>query len=212
MSVLNEYIENGFLRVGATQSLGDGGGGGRQRLRGDNTLKFQAMPPEVGTSKSADYTPVSVLGRANPLFIYGSSGERSWNLELKFFATETGIQVPEEETQANSQARVNAINDSVRRQVADKINWCEALVYPIYKNNLSQGTATVQFVFGDMINVNCICTNVQSSYPGPFYIKSKSQLGWPLFGIANLTLTQIGGGSISYQDVRDNLHQSPRMS
>jgi hypothetical protein len=201
-----EFIENGFLRV-TSSDLGDGGTGSQSR-RGANTLKFQSMPPELGTSKSAEFTPVPIIGRANPLWVYGSSGERAWNLELKFFVVSPPTNFSEREEGAG--LSVDQVNEACKIAVTDKINWCEALVYPIIKNGLSQGPPTIQFVFGDLINVNCICTDVQTSYPGPWYIKSVGNVGWPMYGIVNVTLKQIGGGSISYRDVRDNLHNSPR--
>ena len=211
MAIFNEYIENGFLRVGGSQSLGDG-------TTRTSTLYFQSMPGELGTSKAANYTPINILGRANPLQIYSNSGERSWNLELKFFVTEfddsgapqIDIDRAVQDTNERADATTKYEGDQVRVQVADKVNWCEALTYPIYRNNLSQGTAKIQFVFGDMINVNCICTSAQTSYPGPWSIKSKSLIGWPMYAVVNLTLTQIGGASISYRDVTNNLHNSPR--
>ncbi len=210
MTVRNEYIENGYLRVGGgSQVLGDGPTAKLPRL-----LTFQSMPGDLGSSKAANYTPINILGRANPIQIYSNSGQRAWNLELKFFVTE----LPES-TEARINAAFNAgdpnasiintANDAVREQVLDKVNWCEALTYPIYVNNLSQGTAQVQFVFGDMINANCVCTDVQSSFPGPWYLKTNSMVGYPMYAIVNLTLVQIGGASFSYFDVIQNNHNSP---
>jgi len=206
MTVEQEYIENCFLMVGVGgQSLGDG-------AARSSTLRFQNTPSELGTSKLANYQPVTILGRANPLWIYSSSGPRSWNLELKFVAT--GPAVFEDDYVLGDKivegATVKAINKSIKNQVADKVNWCEALVYPIYRNNISQGTAKINFVFGDMINTTCICTDVQSSYPGPWYVTSGSNLGWPIQAVVNLTLTQIGGASLSYDDVVNNRHNNPK--
>lgn len=202
-----EYIENAYLRVS-----GDlGNSRQRQSVHGAdrNTLKFQCMPTELGTGKGANYTPVQILGRANPLWIYGYSDGRSWNLELKFFVVDFAANIAPGPG-ADAAAETTALNLAAKQQVVDNINWCEALVYPIYRNGISNGPPTVQFVFGNYLNVNCICTDVQTSLPGPWTITSKSEIGWPMHGICNLTLQQIGGASLSYMDVRDNLHNSPR--
>ena len=204
MAYNREYIENAYLRVSG--DLGDTTST-RQVSRNRNTLKFQCMPAELGNGKSASYTPVQILGRANPLWIYGYSDERAWNLELKFFCVDFPTNV---DPSVDDEAQTTALNEAARSQVVDQINWCEALVYPVYKNGLSQGPPTVQFVFGDYLNVNCICTDVQTSLPGPWTINNRSSVGWPMYGVCNLTLKQIGGASISYKDVRDNLHNSPR--
>jgi len=208
MAQNREYIENAYLRVSG--DLGDTRST-RQGIRGTdtNTLRFQCTPPELGTSKAASYTPVQILGRANPLWIYGYSDERAWSLELKFFVVDFANNTTPGQS---DEALTVALHESAREQVVDKVNWCEALVYPIYKNGLSQGPPTVQFVFGNYINVNCICTDVQTSVPGPWTVSSRSEVGWPMQGIVNLTLKQIGGASLSYKDVRDNLHNSPRTS
>ena len=94
MAASREYIENGFLRVSASQNLGTGGSNGYLSANIGETLKFQSMPAELGSTKSASYTPIQILGRANPLWVYGYSDERAWQLELKFFVTDFEVGIP----------------------------------------------------------------------------------------------------------------------
>jgi hypothetical protein len=193
-----EVQANCFLRLDADGYSGTDGPPGAKPRVGEQ-LDFNSMPPELGSVKSATVAPVPIIGRANPLFVYSHSDERAWNLELKFFAVED-----------NFKNSGDDINESVRRQVLDRLNWCESLVYPVYKNGISRGLPTMLFVFGDMLNVKVICTDVSTSVPGPHYIKAKNLIGYPLFGIANLTLKQIGGRSFSHLDVRHNIHNGGR--
>ena len=104
-------------------------------------------------------------------------------------------------------AAAKSINNfDVRQQVLDKVNWCESLVYPIYIEGISRGIPQVLFVFGEMLSVKCICTDVNTSFGGPWYITSENTVGYPMYGVVNLTLKQIGGGGISHLDVRNNKH------
>ena len=207
-----EYIENCYLQIDSTVDLGKGGA--KKGVSDNRILKFRSTP-ELSTSKSAEFAAVPILGRANPIHVYGSSSEKAWNLELKFFAEDFGNGRAGDQVEfvfeTGAASGIRKANEEVRRQVTDKINWCEALTYPIYSlSGVSQGPPSVSFVFGDLLNTRCICTDVQVSYPGPWFIKADAMLGWPMYGIVNLTLKQIGGGSTSYRDVRDNLHQNPK--
>ena len=102
MAKLIESLANCFLRIDLTnEELGDG----PAPKRDSNTLFFTNIPGDVGSAKSADLTPVNILGRSNPLWVYSSSNDRSWNLELQFFAAVTNSRYPPGAT------RVKDIND-----------------------------------------------------------------------------------------------------
>jgi len=205
-------LNNCFLRIeGATDKLGDGpkpGGVGSSAVLG-NILQFSNLPPELGNSKSASVSPIHILGRSSPLYVYSYSDERAWNLELKFFADTQnragGAQLLEPRF-------TDPINKQIREQVLDKLNWCESLIYPIYKEGISRGLPRVTFVFGDMLNVPVICTDVSTSIPGPWFIKSSGSVGFPMFGVANLTLKQVGQTSFSHLDVRSNIHNGAKVN
>ncbi len=194
-------INNCFLRIDTDISkLGDKG----QNVPRGNTLNFTNMPPEVGSTKSANATPIPILGRANPLWVYSYSSERSWNLELRFFVTQQDTFTDLDPSSNNAAGVINSFD--VRQQVLDKVNWCESLVYPIYIEGISRGIPKLLFVFGNMLSVKCICTDVNTSFSGPWYITSENTVGYPMYGIVNLTLKQIDGRSLSHLDVRGNKH------
>jgi hypothetical protein len=154
-------------------------------------LDFTNTPPDLGTSKSADLNHIIILGRSEPIKIYGSNGPRQWNLELQFFAEDDhGV-------------------------VVDKINWCESLVYPIYQNGLSIGLPILTFVFGRYINVKCVCSQVTTSLPGPWSVVELEPgfffpytVDLPMYGTASLTLDHIPDTPFSHSDVRANLHNT----
>jgi hypothetical protein len=195
-----EEISNCFLQIDRPLSqLGDG----EPTAPIGNKLLFTSMPPELGSSKQANISPIHILGRANPLWVYSNSSERSWNLELKFFVTVNSIRVAG--VVPGSVAK--SINDfDVREQVLDKVNWCESLVYPIYIDGLSRGVPEVLFFFGDTLRVKCICTDVNTSFPGPWYIKAPGEVGYPMHAAVNLTLKQLGNKYTNHIDVRNNRH------
>lgn len=141
----------------------------------ENTLHFTNMPGDLGTGKSANLAQTSILGRSEPIKTYGSSGPRAWNLELQFFA-----------------------DDDVEKDVDRKVSWCESLVYPIYTvMGVSLGLPPLTFVFGDYLNVRCVCSNVQTGLPGPWGLSFGNQqadpasafrVGLPLYATCTLTL------------------------
>jgi len=165
-----------------------------------DTLIFNSMPPDLGSTKNANINHTQILGRSETIKTYASSGTRAWNLELQFFAE----------------------NDA-RKDVVHKINWCESLVYPIYIRGLSHGLPILTFVFGNYLNVRVICSDVTTHLPGPWGlvnpITEKPSLGFanfetydsvdvPLYGMINLTLIQLGDTSFGHFDVRDGLHNN----
>lgn len=223
-----EKQTNCFLKI-ENGDLGDGPPAGSRGSVGER-LDFTNMPSDVGSSKAANVQPINILGRSNPLWVYGFSDERSWNLELSFFAVSpqasgeplsdpNGEEANQQKSEASKlrgsprrESAYDDVNEIVRQQVLDKMNWCESLVYPIYKEGLSRGLPNLLFVFGDMLSVNVICTDVQSSYPGPHYLKKHGAVGYPMYGICNLTLKQIGGRSFSHLDVRANIHNGKQIN
>lgn len=205
--VTNEQLNNCFLRIDSPD-LGDG----PDPKTIGSELFFTSMPPDVGSSKSANVSPVHILGRANPLWVYAYSDERSWNLELKFFSTVQTVRNIQDLGSLDDNTAGDINNTEVKEQVLDKVNWCESLVYPIYKDSLSRGIPKLTFVFGDMLNTSVICTDVQTSFPGPWYVKSANTVGFPMFAIVNMTLKHTGGRSYSHLDVRSNLHNGPQLN
>jgi hypothetical protein len=177
-------------------------------------LYFTSMPDDIGTSKIANVAQTTILGRTESIKTYGSSGGRAWNLNLQFFAEDTGYA-------------------AVKTAVTAKLNWCESLVHTQYVNGLSQGLPILLFQFGDYISVRVICTSVSTSIIGPWLVDtgtlqsrttqqvgppapttfgpggSSERLGdivLPLFGTAHLILEDLGDRSWGFDEVRRGKH------
>lgn len=162
------------------------------------TLYFQNTPDELAATKSANINEVTILGRSEPIKTYGSSGPRSWTLELRFFADRPG--------------EVSGDSDSKER-VIKWTNWCESLVYPIYKNGISYGLPKLLFVFGNILAVNCICSNVSTQWQAPWELagdEDENELVHDIIGpmqaTVTLTLDQINVTPWGHDDVMDGKH------
>lgn len=197
-----QAMRNCFLRIESTKNTRRDTANQPTPNRLTNTLFFTNMPDDIGTTKTANVTPTTILGRSETIKTYGSSGGRAWNLSLQFFAEDTGY--------AN-----------VRAAVTEKLNWCESLVHPQYVNGLSQGLPIVLFKFGDYLAVRTICTSVQTSLPGPWLVSAADdrfapaigaqgerlgQITLPLYGVANLVLEDLGDKSWGHDQVKRGAH------
>ena len=149
-----------------------------------DTLIFTNMPENLGATKSANVASTAILGRSEPIRTFGSSSARAWNLNLDFFC-----------------------NEDAQRDVVDKINFCESLAYPIFREGISQGLPTILFKFGNYLNVRTICTSVTPNIPGPWeVIDNNANIGLPYYSSVSLTLEQINSSPPGHYDVRFGRH------
>jgi len=113
-----------------------------------NPIWFQTNPI-ISDSKDAQFESHEILGRAEPVYIYRSSGSRKISLELTYIAQSNKYDV---------------------RWVANQISRLRALVYPIYsRNNASPGIFApppmVLLNYGSrFINIPCIVESYNISY------------------------------------------------
>jgi len=150
----------------------------------DNTeerLEFQLVPDEIAWNKAAEYASVPILGRSEPIRVYSSSTTKIFNLTLGFMASVDGGDdgVPESE-------------------IDGRVRWCESLVYPEVKGGVYLPTPTVIFVFGTLIDVRCVCTNVAPVIKGPWTTPDLTSY----HAIISLTLEEVSDRLLSSSEVR----------
>jgi len=173
----------------------------RTYVNGDtvgDTLYFTSMPSNIGSGKSTAISSTSVLGKAEPYRTFGASTGRSWSLDLQFFAEE-----------------------DAKKEVVDKLNWCESLQYPVWHGSDVFGPPIIHFVFGSFLNVNCLCKNVSSTIGGPWDVelaenivlnpsdpgdKGTFNITYPMAATVNIVLDELGDGNIGYAEARRGKH------
>ena len=141
-------------------------------------LEFASLPVDISETTAAMYQPITILGRSEPLRVYGSTGVRTWNLDLMFCA------------------HSSEYNDVVR-----KINWCRSLCYPRYRQGICIGPPTVRLCLGFLINVRTICTSITPSWRTPWSIGLDGRLGYPMQAGVALTLEKISDTPPTFEDV-----------
>jgi len=80
-------------------------------------LSFMSTPTGWAETKSANYSSVSILGRAEPILVYENSGARTFTLNLLFWIADTEDTLGQD-TEKNLKRRVNIIRSMVHPNYA----------------------------------------------------------------------------------------------
>lgn len=158
------------------------------------SIKFQSMPDDLQSTKTANINEIQILGRSEPIKTYGSSGPRSWNLELHFF---------------------NNDGDSVN-EVVRWTNWLESLAYPIYLNGISYGLPRLIFAFGNILQVRVICSSVTTTWNSPWDMDGTmtdtqflTNVIGPMHASSQIVLDQISRIPFGHNEVFNGVHNRP---
>lgn len=156
-----------------------------------DTLKFQYLDPDANIQDSvpAEWASVGVLGRSEKYYIYASTDNRAFSLNLRFHA--------------NSESRGEGLTP---RDVRDNALWVMALAYPHYINeSRSVPPPTVLFSFGDLMSVRRVLVqNPQVTWEGPWTVGDSQDQLLPFAAAVSLSMVQVGTSPSGFDAVLEN--------
>ena len=146
-------------------------------------LKFPHLPESLGWERTANYNPVDVIGRSSQVYQYSSTTTRSFNLELKFYASIH-----------------QSDGGDPTRYVLDKLKWLESLALPDYDRVVARPPHPVLFKIGSWLSVRCLVQSVASEVQGPWEVETLL----PYYGTSRISMVEVPTTPWGYREVRQN--------
>lgn len=171
-------------------------------------LFFDYIPEEITDSKSANWNPIDIPGRSEPIMGYTSSSSRELSLHLMFVA---GVG---QSTTPSSFHVANASEDGVRPEpdsavgVKVKVDWLKSLVNPDYSNpNVVKPPHRILLSIGRLIKSICIVSTVNVLYRSPW-----DEYLLPYIAEVDLSLLEVNKVPPGFSDVRLGLYTGDNSS